>query len=134
MQVSKQELDILVEGEDNSSELAFFKRSIRKIITDNGLSIIPNVIEVGSRSAFASYAQLGYRYSKIYQSIPVLAIADSICRVGKFFFAHLLSKDGGQEKDLGGYIKVGGQEKDFAHPTTTEMEIIPYRKNSRIAY
>ncbi len=77
MPVSKQALDILVEGENNSPELAFFKRSIRKIITDNGLSIIPNIIEVGSSSAFASYAQLGYRYSKIHQSIPVLAIADS---------------------------------------------------------
>ncbi|MEN8217823.1 MAG: hypothetical protein ABFS56_15935 [Pseudomonadota bacterium] len=75
--LSKQALYILVEGEDNSPELAFFKRSIRKIITDKGLSIIPDVIEVGSSSAFASMAQLGYRYSKIHQSIPVLAIADS---------------------------------------------------------
>ncbi len=77
MQASKPELYILIEGEDNSPELAFFKRSIRKIMTDKGLSIIPNVIEVGSSSAFSSYAQLGYRYSKIHQSIPVLAIADS---------------------------------------------------------
>jgi hypothetical protein len=43
MQTSKQELYILIEGEDHSPELAFFKRSIRKIMTDNGLSIIPNV-------------------------------------------------------------------------------------------
>jgi hypothetical protein len=77
MQTSKQELYILIEGEDHSPELAFFKRSIRKIMTDKELSIIPNVIEVGSSSAFSSYAQLGYRYSKIHQSIPVLAIADS---------------------------------------------------------
>jgi hypothetical protein len=47
MQVSKQAFYILVEGEDNSPELAFFKRAIRKIITDKGLSIIPNVIVVG---------------------------------------------------------------------------------------
>jgi len=77
MPVSKQALYILVEGEGNSPELAFFKRSIRKIITDNGLPIIPDVIEVGGSSAFASIAGLGYRDSKIHQSIPVLAIADS---------------------------------------------------------
>jgi len=77
MQVSKQALYILVEGEDNSPELAFFKRAIRKIITAKGLSIIPNMIEVGSSTAFTSYAKLGYRYSTIHQSIPVLAIADS---------------------------------------------------------
>jgi len=77
MQVSKQALYILVEGKDNSPELAFFKRAIRKIITAKGLSLIPNVIEVGSSSAFTPYAGLGYRYSTIHQSIPVLAIADS---------------------------------------------------------
>jgi hypothetical protein len=77
MQVSKQAFYILVEGEDNSPELAFFKRAIRKIITNKGLSIIPNVIEVGSSSVFIPYAGLGYRYSTIHQSIPVLAIADS---------------------------------------------------------
>jgi len=81
MQVSKQALYILVEGENNSPELAFFKRAIRKIITAKGLSIIPNVIEVGSSSAFTSYAKLGYRYSTIHQSIPVLAIADSDYRI-----------------------------------------------------
>jgi len=86
MQVSKQALYILVEGEDNSPELAFFKRAIRKIITKKkGLSIIPNVIEVGGSSAFISYARLGYRYSTIHQSIPVLAIADSDYRT-RFHF------------------------------------------------
>jgi hypothetical protein len=75
MPISKQALYIFVEGED-SPELAFFKRAIRKIITAKGLSIIPNVIEVGSSSAFTSYARLGYQYSTIHQSIPVLAIAD----------------------------------------------------------
>ena len=77
MQISKQALYILVEGEDNSPELAFFKRAIQKIMTNQGLSIMPHVIEVGSSSAFTSYAGFGYRYSTLHQSIPVLAIADS---------------------------------------------------------
>ncbi|RKZ86641.1 MAG: hypothetical protein DRR19_14700 [Candidatus Parabeggiatoa sp. nov. 1] len=77
MPVSKPALYILVEGSDNSPELAFFKRAIRKILTDKGLSIIPNIIEVGSSSAFTPYAGLGYRYSSIHQLLPVLAIADS---------------------------------------------------------
>lgn len=76
MQVSKQALYILIEGEDNSPELAFFKRATRKILTEKGLSIIPHIIEVGSSSAFTPYARLAYQYSSIHQSIPVLAIAD----------------------------------------------------------
>jgi hypothetical protein len=81
MPVSKQALNILVEGEDKSPELAFFKRAIRKIFTDKGLSIIPNIIEVGGSSAFTPYARLGYQYSRVHQSIPVLAIADSDYRI-----------------------------------------------------
>jgi len=81
MQVSKQAFYILVEGEDNSPELAFFKRAIRKIMTVQGLSMMPHVIEVGSSSAFNSYAGFGYRHSTLHQSIPVLAIADSDYRI-----------------------------------------------------
>ncbi|OAD20015.1 hypothetical protein THIOM_004307 [Candidatus Thiomargarita nelsonii] len=78
MQLSKHDFYILVEGHPNSPELAFFTQAIQKIVDLNGLSsIYPNIVEVGSSSSFNAFAQLGYRHSKIHQSIPVLAIGDS---------------------------------------------------------
>jgi len=78
MQLSKHDFYILVEGHPNSPELAFFTQAIQKIVDLNRLSNInPNIVEVGSSSSFNAFAKLGYHHSKIHQSIPVLAIADS---------------------------------------------------------
>ncbi len=71
------QLYLLVEGEPDSPEMFFFEKVIPAIIANTGANITPQIIEVGSSSAFNAFARVGYRVSELHKVIPILAIADS---------------------------------------------------------
>jgi hypothetical protein len=72
---------ILVEGEPNSPEIPFLNGIIADIFSKNESRFEPYVIEVGGSSSFKPFSKLCYRYSKVHEEIPVLAISDNDYRV-----------------------------------------------------
>lgn len=72
---------ILVEGAPNSPEIPFLNGIIADIFSKNELRFEPYVIEVGGSSSFKPFSKFCYRYSKVHEKIPVLAISDNDYRV-----------------------------------------------------
>lgn len=77
MKIENDHLYILIEGAPTSTEVAFIKLVIGKLITQDLLSNIKyEVIEIGGSGNFNSIGKLIYHKSQLHQSIPVIAITD----------------------------------------------------------
>lgn len=77
MQVMKNWLYILVEGEPESPEVSFLASAIQNVVDVQSPGVFFQPIEVGGCGSFNLFAKRIYDYSELHQTVPVIAIADN---------------------------------------------------------